>query len=41
MNYTHPDEDTPDDDWNKPEADIMHYLSFDVYTVSIGKFLKK
>ena len=34
MNHTHPDKDTPDDKWNKPIADVKHYLAFDFNPVS-------
>ena len=33
MNHSLPDEETSDDKWNKPIADVKHYLAFDYYEV--------
>ncbi len=32
-NSSHPDDDDPDDDWDKPVADSTHYIAFDFNVV--------
>ena len=37
MNNTYPNDESPEDKWNQPEADSKHYLAFDFHKVRFQK----